>query len=220
MSSGNDLCRSSSSISHALTHYNVKLLIYLIKKITIEFMSYEAAKKQAWDELNALNPKVDLAVKFLADEYSVDLDAKEVLSLSCNTPAKDFTAILVLHYLMKKLKGLPRISGEWLTFREFSGIEGYYDAFRKRSIEPIIRKYGRSPESLLTVLERLPGKKAEGGDFGIVIDAFEGVPVLIKIWKADEEFGPDANIYFDRNVSSIFCVEDIVVLAGIVASSL
>ena len=183
-------------------------------------MGYEIAINKAWEELAKLSPAKNLEVKFLADRYTVDQEAKEVLSLSCNARAKDFTAILILHYLIQQLKGLPTVRGEWLTFREFSGIEGYYEAFKKRSIEPIIRKYGKNPQGILSVLERLPAKKVEGGDFGIVIEAFASVPVLIKMWQADEEFGPDANIYFDRSVTEIFCTEDIVVLAGIVAASL
>jgi len=183
-------------------------------------MSYEIAINIAWNELAKLNPQGNLLVKFLADEYSIDLQAKRVLSLSCNVPAKDFEVILILHYLIQKLKGLPQVRGEWLTFREFSRIEGYYDAFRKRAIEPIVRKYGRNPEGILTTLGQLPAKKAEGGDLGIIVEAFEGVPVLIKLWKADEEFGPDANMYFDASITHIFCIEDIVVLAGIVAASL
>ena len=183
-------------------------------------MTYEIAINKAWDEIIKLNPQGDFAVKFLADEYSIDLEARKVFSLSCNVPVKDFSAILILHYFAQKLIGLPALSGEWLTFREFSGIEGYFDAFRKRSLEPIIRKYGKNPEGLSAALSRLPARRAEGGDFGIIIDAFEGVPVLIKLWKSDEEFGPDANMYFDRSITHIFCIEDIVVLAGIVASSL
>jgi hypothetical protein len=54
----------------------------------------------------------------------------------------------------------------------------------------------------------------------VIIEAFEGVPVLIKAWKADSEFGPDANIYFDKSITGIFCTEDIVVLAGMIASQL
>jgi hypothetical protein len=165
-------------------------------------MSYEAAKAKAWEELHNLNPAKNLAVKFLADEYAVDFENRRVMSLSCNTPAKDFYAILILHYLVKKLQGLPRVTGEWLTFRELSEVEGYFDAFKKRAIDPIIRKCD---------------KKAQ--DSALTVDAFEGVPVLIKVWKADEEFGPDANIYFDRSIKEIFCIEDIVVLAGIVASN-
>jgi hypothetical protein len=163
-------------------------------------MGYEAALSRAWEELGAHDA---LRVRFLAQEYTVDPKARVVNSVSCNAPAKDFTAILILHYLAKRLKGLSALTGRWLNFRELSGVEGYLEAFRKRSVEPLIRKYGRT-----------------GSDEARVIEAFEGVPVLVKIWKADEDFAPDANIFFDASVKEIFCTEDIVVLAGIVASSL
>ncbi len=183
-------------------------------------MSYEIALQKSWEELAKLNPGKILSVKFLADEYTVDFADKRVLSLSCNVAAKDFTAILILHYLAHKLKGLPVLAGEWMDFKEISGVEGYQDAFRKRAIEPIIRKYGSNPEGVLSVLERLPGKKAEEGDVGIVLEAFEDVPVLITLWRGDDEFGPDANILFDRSITRIFSTEDIVVLAGFIAGQL
>jgi len=183
-------------------------------------MSYEVAINKAWDDLEKLNLGKKLSVRFLGDEYSIDLASKKVLSLSCNVPAKDFTAILILHYLAKKLKGLPELTGEWLPFRELSGVEGYLAAFRKRVIEPIIRKYGRNPENILQVLDRFPAYKAEGADVAIVLEVFENVPVLVKLWRQDEEFGPDANIFFDRSITDIFCTEDIVVLAGMVVAAL
>jgi len=183
-------------------------------------MSYEIALNKAWDDLLNLSPHNDIRVKFLADEYEVGLKDKRIMSLSCNVPAKDFSAILILHYLAHKLKGLSEITGEWLTFRELSGVEGYVDAFRKRSIEPIIRKYGANPEGILANVNKIPMRKAEATDFGVVVDALENVPVLIKLWHADAEFGPDANMYFDKSIAKIFCTEDIVVLAGIIAYQL
>lgn len=181
-------------------------------------MGYEIAINKAWEDLLNLSPGKSLEVKFFADRYAVDLEARRILSLACNVPAKDFTAILILHYLVKKTKGLPKLKAEWLPFRELSGIEGYYDAFKKRSIEPIIRKYGANPESILQDLVRLSAKKADRGDVGIVLETFEGVPALIALWRADEEFGADANIFFDKSITEIFCTEDIVVLAGMTAS--
>jgi len=183
-------------------------------------MGYEMALKKAWEDLAKLKPAKNLSVKFLGDEYSIDIGEKRVLSLSCNTAAKEFFSILMLHYLVKKIEGLSQPTGTWLTFRELSGVEGYFDAYHKRSIEPIIRKYGKNPEAVKAALSRLPGESISGGDFGIVIQAFEGIPVLVKLWKSDEEFGPDANMYFDSSITGIFCTEDIVVLAGIIGSSL
>lgn len=182
-------------------------------------MSYEVAINKAWDNLIELAQERNFSVKFLADEYSIDLENRLVNSLSCNAAAKDFYAILILHYLFAKIKGLTRLTGEWLTFRELAGIEGYYEAFRKRAIEPIIRKYGSKPENIFSVLNRLPSRKADFKDISIIIEAFSHVPVLIKISLADEEFPCEANILFDRNLTNIFCIEDIVVLAGIVAAS-
>lgn len=182
-------------------------------------MAYEIALKKAWDDLLSLTSEKIFSVKFLADEYAIDLRGKSVVFLACNVPAKDFTAILILHYLIQKIKGLPQLRGEWLTFRELARIEGYYPAFRKRAVEPVIRKYGSSPENIFSVLERLPSKKAGLADASIIIEALEGVPVLIRLLRPDEEFGPDANILFDRSVTEIFCTEDIIVLAGIVAAN-
>jgi len=183
-------------------------------------MGYDLAINQAWEELAKLKPQEGLLVKFLAEEYRVDFAQRKVVSLSGNALAKDFTAILILHYLARKLQGLAALTGEWLTFKELSGVEGYYPAFRKRAIEPIIRKYGSHPEGLLAVLERLPAKRVNQGDIGIVLEVFAGVPALVTFWRSDEEFGPEVNLLFDKSITQIFCTEDIVVLAGFIANQL
>jgi len=183
-------------------------------------MGYEAALKNAWDKLTDAAGERKFSVKLLADEYSVDLDSRKVLSLSCNAPAKDYTAILILHYLVAKAKGLPRIKEEWLTFRELAGVEGYEQAFRQRVIERIIKKYGKNSEGLLSVLERLPGKKIAQADVAVVLDVFSGVPALLEMWKADDEFGAEANLLFDASIKEIYCIEDIVVLAEFIVSQL
>jgi len=183
-------------------------------------VGYEVALNKAWEELAGLAGQKDLAVKFLADEYNIDLGNRKVYSLSCNVAAKDFTAILILHYLIKRINGLPEPSGQWLSFRELSGIEGYGPAFRKRAIEPVIRKYGVNPKGLFTALEHLPAKKAQSADASIVVEAFGGVPVLVELWAQDEELSPEASMLFDRSITRIFPTEDIVVLAGLIAGAL
>jgi len=180
-------------------------------------MGYQLALEKAWGELEKLGLREPQSVRMLSDEYRIDFESKLVTSVSCNTPVKDFTVIIILHYLVRKTGGLPEITGEWLTFREFSGIEGYYAAFRTRAIQPILNKYGRNPEGIYEVLERFSGKRVSQADVSIVLEVMKGVPILISLWRADEEFVADANIFFDRSINKIFCTEDIVVLAGMVA---
>jgi len=180
-------------------------------------MGYEIAVAKAWENYVLAGANKLDQVKFLGDEYSVDLAGKRILSLSCNVPAKDYTAILILHYLKSKLQGLPEVNGEWLDFRELSGVEGYQPAFRHRVIERVISKYGNNPQGLLSVLERLKGKVSKEADASIILEVFEKIPVLIQLWRGDDEFSPEANVLFDKSITKIFCTEDIVVLAEFVA---
>lgn len=180
-------------------------------------MSYEAALEKSWAELGTGNPDKTFTVKFFSDEYTVDVAGRKVLSLSCNVPAKDFVAILVLHYLQQELKGLEPLSGEWISFKELSSGETYYPAFRKRAIEPVLRKYGADPQAMLTALDKVIARKVEQADAAVVVEAFPGVPVLVELWKGDDEFGAEANILFDRSIAKIFCTEDVAVLAGFVS---
>ena len=184
-------------------------------------MAYEVAINKAWQELSKLSADKLFSLRFLADEYSVDPEAKKVMSLSCNVPAEDFWSVLILHYLIKKLSGLPELTGEWVTFNELSVVDSYYPVFRKRTIEPLLRKYGSNPKGILSALERMPAKKVDNlADAAIIVEAFDKVPVLVKLWGKDAEFEADANILFDRSIAEIFCTEDAVVLAGVVATCL
>ena len=115
---------------------------------------------------------------------------------------------------------MPAQTAEWISFKELSSGEQYYPAFRKRAIEPIISKYGDNPGGIFSSIGRLPAVMAGGADAAIVLNVFEGVAVLIKLWRGDEEFGPEANMLFDKSIAEIFCTEDVAVLGGFIAASI
>ena len=183
-------------------------------------MGYDVAITKAWLELEEVSKEKKHKIRFLADEYDVDVENKRILSVSCNVAAKEFLSILLLHYLIRRLKGLPSVVGEWASFRQLDGGQGYYPSFRKRVIEPILRKYSSKPEALLEAAERFNAKKADFADVAIIVDIFKQVPFLIEIWKGDDELGPEVNVLFDKSIQDIFCTEDIVVLASFLASSI
>ncbi len=180
-------------------------------------MTYEPALNKAWEKIQRLSPEKNFALKFFSDEYSADAGSRKIICLSGNVLAKDFVSILLLHYLEQKLKGLPGLSGEWISFRELESGEAYYPAFRKRAIEPILRKYGSNPQGIFSVLDRGIARKIDQADAAVAVQAFSGVPITLEIWKGDDEFGPEANMLFDRSISRIFCTEDVAVLGGFVA---
>jgi len=182
-------------------------------------MGYDTALSKAWAELENLTHENNHVVRFLNDEYGIDLGKKSILSLSCNVPPKTHISILILHYLSRRLKGLPQPAGEWISFRQLDGGQVYYSVFRKRVLEPIIRKYGKNPEGFLSELtKRFKAKEIKQADASVVLEVFDGIPVLITLWQGDEEFSPEANVLFDGNISEIFCTEDTVICAEIAAS--
>ena len=183
-------------------------------------MGYEVALLKAWLELENTTKDKTLSIKFLADEYSIDLENKRVLSLSCNVPAKEYIGILILHYLIQKFKGLPFITGDWIAFRQLEGGLGYYPTFKKRVIATITRKYGSKPDELLKLTERFDAHRIELADISVVVEVLESVPILIELWKGDDEFGPEVNVLYDKSIKDIFCTEDIVVLSEVLAHSI
>lgn len=185
-------------------------------------MEYEAALGKAWKDLSDLTADKRVSVKFLSDEYEIDLTNKKILSLSCNAPAQNHLAIILLHYLVRKFQSgiLPKSTGKWVDFRELEGGEAYYPTFKKRTIGIILRKYGATPDAIFEAAGRFCSRKTQAGDIGVAIEPLENVVILITLSRADEEFGPDANILFDENIRSIFCTEDIVVLTEILVHEL
>ena len=183
-------------------------------------MQYNAAITKAWTELESLTEEKKFSVRFLADEYDIDLENRKVLSLSCNAPAQAFVSILMLHYLKERIVGLPPVRGEWVAFQELVGGQGYYPVFKKRVIKRIEKKYGKDPDALNDLVGRFKGKRSDLADVSVILEAFDNIPVLIEIWRADEEFGPSVDILFDKNIESVFCTEDIVVLSEFIASQI
>jgi hypothetical protein len=190
------------------------------EKRLIKDMGYEAALEKAWEQIGGIAPDKISPVKFLADEYEIDLKNRRVFSLACNVPAKDYLTILVLHYAVRRAKGLPALTGEWISFKQLEGGEGYYPAFKKRVLEPIVRKYGSDIQALSGITARFKAKTVAMADAAVAVEVFEGAPVLLTMWKGDDEFGPEANVLFDKSISDIFCTEDAIVMAGFVAYSI
>lgn len=182
-------------------------------------MSYEQALEKAWADLAGLTEDNRILVKFISDEYEILIGEKRVMSLSCNITPKYHINLILLHYLVRKLKVKAPLkpTGKWIDFRELEGGQGYYPAFKQRTMGVILRKYGDKPEALTVAAKRLNGEAVKIGDVSVIVKAFEDLPVLITLSKADEEFGPDANILFDETIRDILCTEDIVVLTEIIA---
>lgn len=183
-------------------------------------MGYEAALKKAWECVKKTSAGDFCEVRFLNKIFSVKLNDETIVDKTDGKKAKDFVSILVLHYLEKKMLGLPGITGKWISFKELPGGQSYYSAFRKSTIEQLVEKFERNPAEFNSLQDKFPCRIAKYGDSGVTVDVFEGVPLLVTLWKGDDEFKTDANILFDESIIRIFCTEDVSVLSRILVQNI
>ena len=126
--------------------------------------------------------------------------------------------ILLLHYLdgAWSSKGAP-IKGEWISFQEVPDGRFYLDAFHRRAKDPLVQTFGEKPELLEKFAkESFQAVSSDQGDVSVIVQALPLVPVALIVWAGDDEFPPEGNILFDRNVIEIISAEDIAWLSGMV----
>lgn len=126
--------------------------------------------------------------------------------------------VLILHYLQGawSSKGAG-ITGEWIAFQDLPDGRFYLSSFQKRAKVPLVQAFGDRPEKLVEIAGAVYGAKPLAqGDFSVLIQVLPLVPVALVLWKGDEEFTPEGNILFDRNISGIFSAEDVAWLSGMV----
>jgi hypothetical protein len=126
--------------------------------------------------------------------------------------------ILILHYLRGTLRSQgAAVTGEWIAFQEVPDGKFYLDAFHRRARNPLVQTFGNDPEKLIELAAGAFGAiPSDQGDLSVVIKAFPLVPIVLMIWKGDDEFPPEGNILFDKNIPGILSAEDIAWLSGMV----
>lgn len=196
---------------------------------------YKQARALTKKELSEKDP--DLVAKFSGASIRNDSQGSRVLLLnflnrdfSISWPDLEFSykgsdeevpiqqQILLLHYLHGAWSSSgAKTTGEWISFQDVPDGRFYMDAFLKRAKNPLLTGFGHNPELLMEIATKAYiTSPLDYGDSSVVIEALPLVPVALVLWKGDEEFPPEGNVLFDRNISNILSAEDIAWLAGMV----
>jgi hypothetical protein len=156
-----------------------------------------------------------ITIRYLNQPYLItfpDIDVSFIDGVE-KVPLRE--KILILHYFIQA-KGTPA-SNKLITFRDLPGGNIYYPTFTKRTMKPLSDNFGKEPSLLARVCEKVGGRKADYGDIGITIDAFDRVPITLVLWQGDEEFPPQLNLLFDSNITDYLESEDVTVLCETLA---
>jgi hypothetical protein len=140
--------------------------------------------------------------------------------------------ILILHYLVGEGEDAARDSsrrhggqgpahrGEMVSFKSLPGAAFYDAAYQKRGPRRIAARFGRDLAAFRRAGASLGWRAAELGDASFRFDIFPGIEGLVVLHGADEEFPAEASILFSENVRSFLPLEDVAVLAGVIATRL
>ncbi len=123
--------------------------------------------------------------------------------------------ILVLHYLVRANGARPR--SDQVTFKQLEGGLGYYPAFQRRSITPLLEAFGNDMDRLMKTGLAAGGIQSSLGDHALLFKAFPKIEVTFIFWKGDDEFPPSGSVVFDSSISNYLSTEDVAVLCNMIA---
>lgn len=159
-----------------------------------------------------------ISLNFLNREIALSWPGLEFSSPSSQEELPIQQQILLLHYLQGAWSSSGAlITGEWISFQEVPEGKFYLDAFHRRAKNPMLRSFGDRPELLVKLAEEAFGATPlDQGDVSVVISPLPLVRLALIIWRGDDEFPPDGNILFDRNILKLLSAEDMAWLSGMV----
>ena len=145
-----------------------------------------------------------VAVTLLGERFTVSHPGFDVAGPSALANAE---RILLLRYLVDGRAAMP--GGQFLTYREFPWGDVYLRQFTGRCISRFAFSYGRKPELLNSIMEKLPAKPLPRSDCGWELELMPGLLIQLLLWLGDEEFPPNAQILFSDNFRFAFTAEDL-----------
>lgn len=156
-----------------------------------------------------------VVVDYLGQSYCILLPEAEIAleNSEADVPVKD--KILILHYFTQA-KGTPA-TGILITYKQLPGGVNYFPAFSQRAIAPLVNHLGDKPDLLVKAAAKLKGHEMDFGDASVIINAFSHVPVMVVLWRGDQEVAPSGNMLFDANISDYLSTEDVTVLCETIA---
>ncbi len=143
-------------------------------------------------------------VGFLNATYLVD-PHRECIREITPWPDRSLTQefqILLIRYLLAPHGG--NLTGHLVSEKDFPGGSTFFQGPHSMPVEPIIRCYGKQPQSFLARGRELGADVSNLGDFSLTFYPFPLIPVTYVFWEGDEEFSPTVTCLFDRSIARWF----------------
>ncbi len=156
-----------------------------------------------------------LLLPFLGDELLASIPVISVRYQGRDEEVPMWAKILTLHYLVRSTGSPVRM--EQVTFKQLEGGLGYYPAFQRRCVTPLLEAFGNDMARFMKTGIAAGGAASTLGDHALAFRAFPNVEVTFILRQGDDEFPPSGNVVFDSSISDYLSTEDVAVLCNMTA---
>lgn len=140
-------------------------------------------------------------VRFWTREMKV-LPARE--QVIC--PGIDFTGawayvpLILVHYLLSARNLRPEQS--WVSEKDLPGGSAFFRGPHTLPTDLVARRFETGVEEFQARCRQLGGEPMEMADAAYVFPLLPAIPAAVLLWQADEMFGAECRLLFDRTLSS------------------
>lgn len=170
--------------------------------------------EQLWAQLIDLDPdstakrakceyrrdSVAYCLVLLGQQYLVDINKKQIVTVSGQTPADFLQSLCILTYLINAVS-LP-LSDKLVTANKLKGGQFFFRGPHALPTDKLGNCFGSDPSMIYKAAENLPAEKTDYGDASVKILVLPRLPLYFVIWAGDDEFPPRASILFDRTATN------------------
>jgi hypothetical protein len=126
--------------------------------------------------------------------------------------------ILILHYLLAR-ENRP-VKGQMIAFKNLPAATFYDPTYQKRGPLRIARRFGEDVGAFRRACRNLGWHEEDLGDASFRFDILPKIDGVVVLHAGDEEFPAEANILFGDGIVNFLPLEDVAVLAGLIATRL
>jgi hypothetical protein len=154
-------------------------------------------------------------LNFLQERYRIEPSSRAIEPVAGPIPAGgpsiDLHIILITYLL--SAREIP-LADRLVAVGSLKGGKCFFEGPHSFPLDPLIEQYGRNVEGFLDKGLFLGGLQEGYGDVSVRFPAFPHVPVVMVLWRGDEEFLPRLSVLFDASIDQHLPLD---VIYGLVA---
>lgn len=140
-------------------------------------------------------------LNFLQERYRIEPSSRTIEPVAgpipVGGPSIDLQIILITYLL--SAQEIP-LADRLVAVSSLKGGKCFFEGPHSFPLDPLIEQYGRNVEGFLDKGLFLGGLQEGYGDVSVRFPAFPHVPVVMVLWRGDEEFLPRLSVLFDASI--------------------